>query len=249
MRLLRTLFSKPPRGASRHPIGFAISEITAKPGFVVVQLGAYIGKSENDPLYHTLVRQLQNVGGTLILVEPVKQYFEALVKNYAGVPGVVFENCAIADRSGTAELYRLDVDPVAHGFPEWLSQLSSLKEERMTDLWDRYESDQEMKKFYLKHRVQETVRCITFQELLRRNQIEKVDLLQIDVEGYELEILRTIDFRSVPVRFVNYECVLLQNEKPRAEKLMRKWGYRHVDFFQDTFCYKRADAHLAHLWT
>lgn len=231
-----------------HPMVIALDVITRNPGFSVIQLGAYIGNSGNDPLFKSLSRRLREVDGKLIVVEPVRSFYDELVKNYEGIPGVAFENVAISDQAGPAIFYRLGVDPVVHGYPEWLSQLGSLKEERMTELWDQYEADERLKDFYLKHRVQEIVECVTFQELTSRHGLAALDLLQMDVEGYELEILRTIDFGKFPVRFVNYESVLLHSEKPNAERLMAGWGYRLNDYGQDTFCCKESDMSLlAHL--
>src|SRR5260370_10232578 len=163
-------------------VQFAIDEICKGSDFSIVQIGAYVGNTSNDPLFQTLSDRLLKAGGRLICVEPVKMYFERLVENYRGIPNVFFENVAISDHSGPATFYRLAVDPVDHGFPEWLSQLGSLKEERMGSLWDRFESDKQMKDFYLQHRIEESVDCITFAQLLRRHSLSTVDLLQIHTD-------------------------------------------------------------------
>ena len=174
----------------------------------------------------------------------MKQHFDALIQNYRDTPNVFCENVAIAERNGEATFYRLGADPAEHGYPEWLSQLSSLKKERMESLWDKYEANEQFKTFYLEHRIEETIRCITFRDLLHRHNIKSVDLLQIDTEGYELEILSTIDFRLCPIRFVNYECVLLHEHKKSTEQLMRNNGYVLLDHGQDTFCYRASDRRL-----
>jgi FkbM family methyltransferase len=231
------------------PIKIALDTLTQEDGFSVVQLGAFVGNSGNDPLFDTLCRRLREREGKLILVEPVKEFYDELVKNYEGVPGVEFENFAVSDRSGPATFYRLGVDPTAHGYPDWLSQLGSLKEERMTELWDHYETVKDLQEFYLAHRMEETVQCITYSELMDRHRLDGVDLLQIDVEGYELEVLRTIDFRKYPARFVNYERILLHQHRPAAEDLMRGWGYRLVDHGQDTFCFNTGDDNLRRKWS
>ena len=231
-----------------HPIDVAIDAITQEADFSVIQLGAFIGNTRNDPLFMTLRKRMKEINGKLIVVEPVKMFYDELIKNYEDIPGVAFENVAISEHSGPATIYRLGVDPVPHGYPDWMSQLSSLKTTRMTELWDQYEVDKRMQEFYLKHRIEETVQCITFSELMNRHGLTHLDLLQIDVEGYELEILQTIDFKAFPTRFVNYESVLLNREKPNTEKLMAKWGYHFVDYDQDTFCYKAGDKHLIRCW-
>jgi len=231
-----------------NPVHVAIDTISKEEEFTVIQLGAFVGNTENDPLFMGIIEKLSKGKGKLILVEPVKCFFDELTENYKGVPGVVFENVAISDQSGPATLYRLGVNPLEHGYPDWLSQLGSLKDERMKTLWDNYESDSELKEFYLQNRVQESVNCITFEELAQRHGLTSLDLLQIDVEGFEFEILKTIDFRNFPIRFINYECVLLQKNKANAEKLMVENEYRLFDHGQDTFCYKIDDKHLTSKW-
>lgn len=241
------LFNYPPV-PSTHPIQVALDVVTKEEGFTIIQVGAFVGNTDNDPLFSKLSERLRERNGKLIVVEPAKQFFDLLAANYEGVPGVSCENVAISNNSGPATFYRLGVDPVAYGYPDWLSQLGSLKQERMEELWDRYESDPRLKEFYLEHRVQETVDCISFDELAARHSLSQLDLLQIDVEGFEYEILTTIDFRTFPIRFVNYERVLLQDSLYATERLMRRYGYRLVDYEQDTFCYTKRDRHLARQW-
>jgi FkbM family methyltransferase len=235
-------------GPRIHPVEAAIDLLANQDRFTIVQLGSFVGNSHNDPIYkklHSTIGQNKRI----ILVEPVKQYYDLLVKNYSHLDGVEFANVAISDRSGKSTLYRLGVDPVDFGYPDWLAQLSSLKESRMTELWDRYEADKELKDFYLRNRVTEEVTCITLSELVERFRIDEIDLLQIDVEGYELEILKTLDLNELTIRFINYERVLLQDKKGEADTIMRRWGYRLVDFDLDTFCFKPEDKHqLAKRW-
>ena len=90
-----------------HPVRVALNELASQDGFSVIQLGAFVGNTSNDPLYETISRRLQEVNGTLIVVEPVTCFFEELVNNYHGIPGVVFENVAISEHTGQAKFYRL----------------------------------------------------------------------------------------------------------------------------------------------
>jgi len=235
------------------PATVALAEVTKSPDFVIVQLGAFVGNTPNDPIYHHISRLNQRLDlasgdHKLILVEPVRDFFEQLQTHYEDIPGVYCENVAISDQSGPAKFYRLGVDPVEHGYPGWLSQISSLKENRLGSLWDSYEGNEEYKRFYLKHRVAEEVECVTFKQLAERHGMDHVDFLQMDVEGFEFEILRSIDFEKIPIRFINYESVLLRDNKRSCETLLRDHGYDLIDHGLDTFCFREPDRQLIARW-
>jgi FkbM family methyltransferase len=174
------------------PMEGMLEWLAARDAFTVVQIGAYVGDTPNDPLYDFLRGTLPgHPARRAILVEPVRDYFDALRAAYKDLPTVRLENVAIAEEEGERDFYRLapGIDPTEHGFMEWVAQLGSLRPDR----WDRYEGHQGAKDFWHQHRTVERVQCWTFDELLGHG-LEHVDLLQIDAEGYDYEILRTIDF-------------------------------------------------------
>ena len=224
----------------------ALAWLAARPSFTIVQIGAYVGNSDNDPLYAFLRAQLpSHPDAVTVLVEPIATYFEQLQANYADLPSVQMDNVAIAETEGPRDLFRLGgVDPAAHGQPDWLTQLGSLREDRMTELWERYEQrlfdsegrQDDIRGFWHAHRVVERVNCITFHQLLERHGINTLDLLQIDAEGYDYNILKTIDFKRIRPRFINYERVLLHDDEAACRALMSAAGYRLIDWGQDTLC-------------
>jgi FkbM family methyltransferase len=215
----------------------ALDWLAARHAYVVVQIGAYVGDTANDPLYGFLRATLPDRPQSLaVLVEPVHEYFAALRDAYGDLPTVRLENVAIAEEEGVRDFYRL-APGLEHGDYGWLAQLGSLRRERMTDLWDRYEgfhSWDEPKNFWHQHHTVEKVQCWTLEQLLERHGLERVDLLQIDAEGYDYEILRTIDFSRLRPRFINYERVLLQEDEPTCREMLRDAGYALFDWGQDT---------------
>ena len=225
---------------THNPFAAVLANLAAQPSFSIVQVGAYIGDTPNDPLFPFLryfldpAKKRFKRDAKVVLIEPIREYFDLLRENYGNLPGLEFENVAIAESEGTREMYRLDVDPTKYGFPAWLSQLSSLKNERMGELWERYERNPHLQKFYLEHRVTETVKSVTLQQLLDRHRIEHLDLLQIDAEGYDFEILQTLDFSKTKPTFINYERVLLQENEPACRRLLSDQGYMLIDWGQDT---------------
>lgn len=219
-----------------HPITYVLRDLGKKPSFSVVQVGAYVGPSFNDPLYK-FIQSKSGQGLKAVLVEPVKEYFDRLRENYRNLAGVHFENAAIAETSDERDFYRLGVRPSEYGYTDELEQLGSLRPDRMTEIWGSLDGDEQTRDFYLKHRVVERVRCLTLPDLLARYDIKQLDLLQIDAEGYDYEILKTIDFKSLRPCYINYERALLGEEKEReCRAMLTGAGYKLVDYGPDTLC-------------
>ena len=79
----------------------ALAWLACRSEFIAVQIGAYTGDTSNDPLYGFLLEQLPSHPRSLVvLVEPVREYFEQLQRAYAGFPQVRFENAAVAESVG-----------------------------------------------------------------------------------------------------------------------------------------------------
>jgi FkbM family methyltransferase len=151
-----------------------------------IQIGANDGVSQ-DPIY----KYSSKWRG--ILIEPLEVPFSALKKNYSmRAEGKVFENSAIGKYNGSVEIFCPEQGEWNKSFA---TKISSLKD---TSLLGLYET----------HAV--SVNQLTFSTLLEKYEVEKIDLLVLDVEGYELEILMDYDFRVKPTvifmetRFFNY---------------------------------------------
>ena len=61
--------------------------LAARDSFAVVQIGAYVGNSPNDPLYDFLRATLPgHPASVAVLVEPVRESFDALRDAYGDLP-------------------------------------------------------------------------------------------------------------------------------------------------------------------
>ncbi len=49
------------------------------------------------------------------------------------------------------------------------------------------------------------VKCISLSNLVKEQSIEHIDLLQIDTEGYDYEILKSINFNEIKPSIVSFE--------------------------------------------
>jgi hypothetical protein len=77
--------------------------------------------------------------------------------------------------------------------------------------------------------VTHQVACHTIESALRAGGLANVDLLQIDAEGYDWPIIRSIDFSRVRPRIVRFEYRHLSNEDADACLAhLAERGYRFV---------------------
>lgn len=198
--------------------------------FFFVQVGALDGITD-DPLHD----HVERLGWEGLVVEPQPRYFAALCETYRGHPGVRPVQAVIAHERGTATLYTVG-DADAGDLPDWAAGLASLSRETL----ERHEV------FLpgLARRIEETaVEAITFDDLLARAPRGTIDLVQIDVEGFDVEILSMIDLARLAPPLVRFEHRHLSRaEYRRAVALLRDAGYRIFPERWDTCAYRRPEA-------
>ena len=178
--------------------------LRARPDFAFLQVGAFDGMS-NDPIYPLV----QAFGIRGIIVEPQANAFEALKKLYADHPQVILVNAAVADANGSRDFFTADSGPI---------QQASF--DRAHLLKHRIPADQI---------VCQQVRCVTITSLLEEHGLDRLDLVQVDAEGYDAEIVRTIDFERVTPRIIRFEHVHLTTEDCDAcVGMLASHGYRFM---------------------
>jgi FkbM family methyltransferase len=207
--------------------------LAAREAFTVVQVGAFVGDTPNDPLFAFLRATLpDHPSRVAVLVEPVREYFEALEEAYRDMPTVRLENVAIAEEEGERDFYTVPshAEPSKHGYIGSLTQVSSLRPDR----YERYDQDSARRAFLREFRTVQRVHCWTLPQLFARHGLDHVDLLQIDAEGYDYEILRTVDFSKFRPEFINYERILLYEDEPACRAMLIDAGYVLFDWSVDT---------------
>jgi FkbM family methyltransferase len=73
------------------------------------------------------------------------------------------------------------------------------------------------------------VKVLRLADVLREHAITHIDYLDIDVEGHELNVLRSLDFAGVEIRYLGVECPT-SFEHPATSAivaLLEAAGYRH----------------------
>jgi FkbM family methyltransferase len=212
-----------PRSPPSRPIAQVIYTFAQHhPEAFVVQVGAHDGTAL-DPLRD----ELMNRPWRGILIEPVPYVFERLRANYGQNPRLALENVAIADADGVRDFHHIPQSDPGSVW-KWYDALGSFRREvvlkhrdLIPDIEDRI--------------VATPVRCMTFTSLCEKHDVDAIDFVQIDTEGYDLEVLRLIDLGRWQPRLVMYEHLHLEPaDRESARALLDEHGYLRLSDDMDT---------------
>lgn len=128
--------------------------------------GVYIECGANDGVTQSYTYELEKRNWTGILVEPSIQAFQKCVKNRSSRN--IFINCALVSDNSNTEVFG-DFDG---------NLMSSVNGNRLN-----------------RNQLIE-VKCRTLTSILDEYKVDKIDLFSLDVEGYELEVLKGLDFNK-----------------------------------------------------
>jgi FkbM family methyltransferase len=181
----------------------------------VLQIGANDG-IRFDPLRSFVERH----SWPCLMIEPNPVVYAELVKNYANFPSVKTENIAIGETDGTLPLYLPNAELIA-AKPD----LSGLCSASLATLLST------MRWYHIKNAVDKidriSVPSLTVPSLLKRHGIDRIDLLQIDTEGYDWKILSQFDLNRLGVRLINIEFKHLpDNEKADCIEFLNRHCFR-----------------------
>jgi FkbM family methyltransferase len=189
-----------------------------------LQIGAFDGRS-GDQL-HEWITRYRWPG---ILVEPHPTYFRALQETYRDRPDLTLRNVAISEAPGTNTLYCVR-DGVAEA-PHWAPQAASFDREHTLASIRRWHSgpgDELIEEI--------PVHCVPLPEVLTG--VAHLDLLQVDVEGYDAEIIRMFDFDAHTPSIVRFESIhLSQHDHDAAVRRLLEHGYRVAAGHRDTIAW------------
>jgi FkbM family methyltransferase len=187
-----------------------------------IQIGANDGMRDDD--FRTYILDYSWEG---ILVEPQSAPFTRLVQNYQGRTGLRFENVAIGNSSDVMTLY---------GFSGTLGDMqldvfTSSDYNRVLRVKEYNKIPSEIERF--------DVPTMTFQELLSKYSVNKLDILIIDAEGYDFQILKMIDFAAVCPAIIQFEQTNLSPaDKVACYRMLVEKGYRLAQHHRDIIAYR-----------
>tara|TARA_B100000029_G_C17531164_1_gene943296 strand:- start:102 stop:1046 length:945 start_codon:yes stop_codon:yes gene_type:complete len=150
--------------ATNDEINKMIIKSVLKPGDTCIDVGAYIGS------YTLFMANLVGPTGEVFSFEPNKETITILNNNIAlnGYENVRLYNHAVGELSGNEKFYKIDKSSGA------TANSSLVRNEKISG---------DLKDFV----IEENVNVITLDDLVEN---QKIKLIKIDVEGYELNVLR-----------------------------------------------------------
>jgi FkbM family methyltransferase len=184
-----------------------------------IQIGANDGQFE-DPLYAWICRHPWRG----VLVEPQPQMYKKLVELHASRSArILIKQAVVADNRGKATLWTLDDVP---GMPADASLFASLDRDVVLRNANNYLSDFE------KLLVPNEVDAYTLDDLMHECGVDELDLLQIDTEGFDFKIIKTLDFTKSRPQVINYEHANLTPDDQRAcRAYLAGLGYSFVSTY------------------
>lgn len=207
-----------------HTFNRILTRHASKKDFFFIQIGANDGVIY-DPI-HRFVTQYQWHG---ILVEPLEDLFKKLQDNYRSNPRLQFECVAIADKEETRKFYRIKKELTF--LPTWCKGLGTFNlDVLLSHKWALPD---------IEHYIESVdVPCTTLTSLLAKHQVKRLDLLQIDTEGFDYEVIKQIDFNQLKPTLISYEHKHITSvDRTVCETLLKQQGYRITKHLGNSLAY------------
>lgn len=160
---------------------FLLAFAATRPNAFFIQIGSNDG-AQQDPLEPVLER----FPWRGIMVEPVPYVFEKLRRLRGHQLNLTLENVAIADSDGAQPFYYLAKADNPAGLPRWYDALGSFRRDILLKHVDRIPD--------IAERIRElSVPCLSFESLCGKHRVAHLDVLHMDVEGYDWQLIQSIN--------------------------------------------------------
>ncbi len=166
------------------------------------------------------------------MVEPRPVFIAALKKRYAQNSSISLVQAAIAEKSEDRTLYYIRQD--LPGLPDWAHGLATLAPDRITTACQDLGRP-------VTAIAEETVSCLTWDDLDPLAQLDTLSVLVMDTEGYDIPLLKLWNWDKRRPRVIHFEngCASPKDHFHILDKA-REHGYEIVTEGVDTTLYLSA---------
>jgi FkbM family methyltransferase len=156
----------------------------------VLNVGAFDGQSF-DPTHKHIVDN----DWPALMIEPLACNMHKLQEAYAGCSNIIFEQTAIADYRGVADVHSVAPELEKYGLVRaGSSTFASLHRPDVRD-WPLVQ-----------------VTCCLLEDVLSKHQVDRIDVVKIDTEGMDWVVLKQLDLSRYRPAVIQYEAGLLSPE-------------------------------------
>jgi len=191
---------------------FLINYFEDQPNGVLVDIGAADGINNSN------TRHLLLTGWSGVLIEPNKKNYNKLLNLYKDNSNVKSFNFGCSNKSVDKAKFFIDKN-------DDYEQISTFNEE--TQVW--------CKEYFKCDFVEDEVDLVKTSELFINNNLDHIDFISIDAEGYDSLIIDGIDFNQV-----NIELFCLENVNSECEKKLIDNGYKLIHETAGNKFYKKS---------
>ena len=174
--------------------------------FGLVVIGAHTGYHLRD-----LISKYNNK--KILLVEPVPYNYEALKSNFGHLKNILICKNGIIDKNKTDNFYYIKKDSLISLKKHWASGIGSFDINHILN--------HKNKRFNVTEEdiIKSEIDFITFENLIANFSIDSIDMLQIDVEGAEYKIMKSINYEKIKINKILFESKHFDGTFKEGEKL------------------------------
>jgi FkbM family methyltransferase len=192
--------------------------------FYVIQIGANDGIT-HDPIHKFIKRD----SWTGVLLEPQSYVHDTFLKKvYKKNTGIHTINAALGVQDGEQTLYKIGFSHL-----RWATGLASFHRDNVEKAFSSGMVEEQCLKYGIKVPPpsewieEEQVMVISPDSILNKYNLPHIDLLQIDVEGFDFEVIKIFDIQKTQPGVIVYEHVhLSEKDQHLAEKHLTQNQYR-----------------------
>ena len=191
----------------------------------LIQIGANDGQRFDTINYYIKKYKTQS-----LLVEPIKENYEKLKKNYENYNNVKFDNSAISVNNEISYLYKVNPNKIIN-YGNHIPGITSFDKNHLIK--------HGVKKTHI---VKELVNSISIKNLITKYKLNMLDLLLVDAEGYDgdivIDFFKNVSFR--PIIILEYIHINIEKFKTLIDQL-EKQEYFFFSINENIFCFPKED--------
>lgn len=182
---------------------------------VFIDIGANDGKTLSNTYF--LEKELSWNG---LAIEPSPKVFKRLEVNR----NCILINACISDKTGNAEFLELS------GHTEMLSGLTEKYHQKHLRRIDNEIEEFSGEKNYIQ------VPCYVLEDIVKKHGLDKIDYLNIDIEGGEFDVLKSINFNNIDIDIIGIEN---NYKEDKIKNYLHHYGYNLIAIVGSDELYKR----------